>query len=297
MKLKRFSGTVLFFSGLLLLWQLFYTVFCDWLGFAKPYAVPSPSGVFDCTMLLLRNGVLLSSIARSMLRVLTGFGISVLLGILLGIPLVHSRYLAQNLKPLILGVQTLPSICWVPFAVLWFGLTESAIIFVVIMGSAFGIAIAIENCVKNVPPVYIRAAKTMGVNTFQLYHDVIFPAALPSFIAGLKQGWSFAWRVRRSHVRIHRTWLYADGRARPGRHKSGNDHYAGNCFDWRFGGQGTFFGFGISNFKEERAFLIPSSVILQPEPLPYAVEFLICCYNPILSFLPDGCHPRTEQTC
>ena len=63
------------------------------------------------------------------------------------------------------------------------------------MGSAFGIAIAIENCVKNVPPVYIRAAKTMGVNTFQLYHDVIFPAALPSFIAGLKQGWSFAWRA------------------------------------------------------------------------------------------------------
>ena len=195
MKLKRFSGTVLFFAGLLLLWQLFYTVFCDWLGFAKPYAVPSPSGVFDCTLLLLRNGVLLSSIARSMLRVLTGFGISVFLGILLGIPLVHSRYLEQNLKPLILGVQTLPSICWVPFAVLWFGLTESAILFVVIMGSAFGIAIAIENCVKNVPPVYIRAAKTMGVNTFQLYHDVIFPAALPSFIAGLKQGWSFAWRA------------------------------------------------------------------------------------------------------
>ena len=130
-----------------------------------------------------------------MLRVLIGFLIACLIGIILGILIINSEYLARNLKPLILGVQTLPSICWVPFAILWFGLNQSAIIFVVVMGSAFGIALAVENGIKNVPPLYIKAAKTMGVSSKNLYLHVIFPAALPSFVAGLKQGWSFAWRA------------------------------------------------------------------------------------------------------
>lgn len=195
MKLKKITGNILFFAALILLWQLLYTAACDWFSLAKPYAFPSPLGVLACLSLLLTNGTLLSAVCGSMLRVLTGFGISILIGILLGICIVHSKYLAENLKPLILGIQTLPSICWVPFAILWFGLSESAIIFVVVMGSAFGIAIAIENCVKNVPPIYIRAARTMGVHSYQLYRRVIFPAALPSFVAGLKQGWSFAWRA------------------------------------------------------------------------------------------------------
>ena len=130
-----------------------------------------------------------------MLRVLAGFAISIVIGIILGILIIQSEYLARNLKPLILGIQTLPSICWVPFAILWFGLGESAIIFVVVMGSAFSIAIAVESGVKNVPPIYIRAARTMGVTGQKMYTRVIFPAALPSFVSGLKQGWSFAWRA------------------------------------------------------------------------------------------------------
>ena len=114
---------------------------------------------------------------------------------LFGIIIINSEYMCRNLKPVILGIQTLPSICWVPFAILWFGLGESAIIFVVVMGSAFSIALAVESGVKNVPPVYIKAAQTMGIGTFDLYRKVIFPAALPAFVSGLKQGWSFAWRA------------------------------------------------------------------------------------------------------
>lgn len=195
MKLKKYAGNILFFVGLILLWQLLYTAACDWFGWAKPYAVPSPVGVFNCIVLLFSNGTLLTAIGSSLLRVLIGFLISIGIGILLGILIIHSKYLAQNLKPLILGVQTLPSICWVPFAILWFGLTESAIIFVVVMGSAFGIALSIESGIKNVPPIYIKAAKTMGVTPGKMYLKVIFPAALPAFISGLKQGWSFAWRA------------------------------------------------------------------------------------------------------
>lgn len=192
---KKIAGNLLFFIVLILLWQLFYTASCDWLAWAKPYAVPNPAGVFRCFLLLLSNGTLTAAISGSLIRVLIGFGLSVFLGILLGICIVHSAYLARNLKPLILGIQTLPSVCWVPFAILWFGLSESAIIFVVVMGSAFGIALSIESCVKNVPPLYIKAAKTMGTDSYMTYRDVIFPAALPTFISGLKQGWSFSWRA------------------------------------------------------------------------------------------------------
>ena len=195
MKLKKFAGNALFFALLVLLWQLLYTAACDWFSWAKPYAIPSPVGVVECLSRLLTNGTLLAAIASSLLRVLAGFILSVLLGTALGALIVVSEYLANNLKPLILGIQTLPSICWVPFAILWFGLTERAIIFVVIMGSAFGIALSVESGIKSVPPLYIRAARTMGLSSHRLYRKVIFPAALPSFVAGLKQGWSFAWRA------------------------------------------------------------------------------------------------------
>ncbi len=195
MKLKKFAGNILFFLLLILLWQLLYTAACDWFEWAKPYAIPSPAGVIDCIVRLFTSGTLLAAIASSLLRVLAGFLIAVLIGIALGALIVASGYLADNLKPLILGVQTLPSICWVPFAILWFGLTERAIIFVVVMGSAFGIALSIESGIKSVPPLYIRAARTMGLHSFRLYQKVIFPAALPAFVAGLKQGWSFAWRA------------------------------------------------------------------------------------------------------
>lgn len=195
MKHRKYIISILFYTALLMLWQLSYTAACDWLHLAKPYAVPNPAGVLRCAVLLSANGTLLSAVLSSLSRVLLGFAISVVIGILLGILIVHSGYPGQSLKPLILGIQTLPSICFVPFAILWFGLSERAILFVVVMGSAFGIALSIESCVKNVPPIYIKAARTMGVESFDLYRRVIFPAALPAFVAGLKQGWSFAWRA------------------------------------------------------------------------------------------------------
>lgn len=195
MKIKKAAGSIAFFIGLIILWQLLYVAATDWFGWAKPYAIPHPLGVWDSIVSLISNGSLQSAIGSSMLRVLIGFLIAICIGLVFGILIVNSEYLARNLKPLILGIQTLPSICWVPFAILWFGLGESAIIFVVVMGSAFSISLAVESGIKNVPPIYIKAAKTMGVSTKKLYFDVIFPAALPSFVAGLKQGWSFAWRA------------------------------------------------------------------------------------------------------
>lgn len=158
----------------------------------KPYSVPSPLGVLESVGQLFRNGTLLSAVGYSLLRAVGGFLIAIVIGVIFGILILNFDFLQRNLKPLILGIQTLPSICWVPFAILWFGLGEAAILFVVVMGSTFSIALSIENGVKNVSPIYIKAAKTMGITPWKLYYKVIFPAALPSFIGGLKQGWSFA---------------------------------------------------------------------------------------------------------
>lgn len=195
MKAKKIAGSIVFFIGLICLWQLLYVAATDWFEWAKPYAVPHPLGVCESVVNLIKTGTLFAAIGSSMVRVLIGFLIACIIGIVIGILIMNSKYLERNLKPLILGVQTLPSICWVPFAILWFGLGESAIIFVVVMGSAFSISLAVESGIKNVPPLYIKAAKTMGISQRKLYFRVIFPAALPSFVAGLKQGWSFAWRA------------------------------------------------------------------------------------------------------
>lgn len=195
MKRKNLAGSIIFYVGLIVLWQFLYVAATDWFKWVKPYAVPHPLGVCQSMISLIRNNTLQTALISSMLRVMIGFVIACSIGIILGIFIINSKYLERNLKPVILGIQTLPSICWVPFAILWFGLNESAIIFVVVMGSAFGIALSVESGIKNVPPLYIKAAKTMGVSPKNMYLKVIFPAALPSFIAGLKQGWSFAWRA------------------------------------------------------------------------------------------------------
>lgn len=195
MKMRKAMGSILFLILLIAFWQFLYVAATDWFEWAKPYAVPHPFGVVESVKTLLANGTLVAAVLKSMLRVLTGFLISVVIGVLFGILIIQSQYFARNLKPLLLGIQTLPSICWVPFAILWFGLNESAIIFVVVMGSIFSISLAVESGIREVPPIYIKAAKTMGVTGSKMYTKVIFPAALPSFVAGLKQAWSFAWRA------------------------------------------------------------------------------------------------------
>ncbi len=117
------------------------------------------------------------------------------MGTLLGILISSSDYFNRNLKPFLNGVQSLPSVCWVPFAILWFGLGEASILFVIVIGSTFSVSLAIENAIRTVPPIYIKAAQTMGAGKRQLYLSVIWPAALPGVLAGLKQSWSFAWRA------------------------------------------------------------------------------------------------------
>ena len=104
------------------------------------------------------------------------------------------QWARDTLGVVALGLQTLPSVCWVPLALLWFGQTEAAMLFVVIMGTVWSVVISTDNGVRNVPPIYCRAARTMGSNGLDTWIHVILPAALPFIVGGIKQGWAFAWR-------------------------------------------------------------------------------------------------------
>src|SRR5437764_1782511 len=105
-----------------------------------------------------------------------------------------SKLWQDTIGTLALGLQGLPSVCWVPLALLWFGQTEAAMLFVVVMGTLWSVVIATETGVRNVPPIYRRAALTMGSKRLHIWLKVILPAALPFIVSGMKQGWAFAWR-------------------------------------------------------------------------------------------------------
>jgi NitT/TauT family transport system permease protein len=188
-------GFLLFLILLVAAWQGIYWLGVEILELWKPYAMPSPLGVAESFLDLCQDGRLLEATGNSLLRGIGGYAIALVIGVALGLIIHQSKYLQKNLKPLVLGIQTLPSVCWVPFSILWFGLTTQAILFVVVMGAAFSVAISVDNAIKNVQPIYTKAALTLGANKKQLYLYVILPACLPELVAGMKQGWSFAWRA------------------------------------------------------------------------------------------------------
>lgn len=174
-------------------------VFLFWVGVSAsgrwpPYLVPSPWAVGAALVRLGADGELSGALLRTLQRIVVGYGLAATGGILLGLLVARFKRLSEALSPLVQGLQALPSICWFPLAILWFGLSEGAILFVTSAGTLFAIASATESAIRNLPPVYLRAAATMGARGPRLYSRVIFPAALPSLLTGLRVGWSFAWR-------------------------------------------------------------------------------------------------------
>ncbi len=185
----------LFYIALIVAWELVYRIFVELFKIWKPYVFPSPISVIETFVRLLNDNTLTVAMIATVRRMLIGYLIAVVIGVVVGLAIVKSEFLDKNLRPLILGFQTLPSVCWLPFAILWYGLSEKAIIFVTAIGSIFSITLAVESGIKNVNPLYIKAAKTMGATGLRLYLNVIFPASLPFVISGMKQGWSFAFRA------------------------------------------------------------------------------------------------------
>jgi NitT/TauT family transport system permease protein len=155
---------------------------------------PSPLQVGRALWRGLADQSLLLATGVSLRRLLVGYVISLGLGLPLGVLLARSQWAEDTLGALVMGLQALPSICWLPLALLWFGLNDAAILFVIVAGSLLTVTIAVKDGVRNVPPVYLRAARTMGTRPLSLYTEVLLPASLPAVLTGAKLGWSFAWR-------------------------------------------------------------------------------------------------------
>jgi NitT/TauT family transport system permease protein len=163
-------------------------------GRVNDVLVPAPSQILHWFWESLKSGELLTATWVTMCRLIIGFAIGVALGVPLGALSAQVRWVRDTIGVLALGLQTLPSVCWVPLSLLWFGIKEEAVLFVVVMGTIWAVVIAVQEAVLNVPPLYLRAAQTMGSTGWHLWSHVIFPAALPGVISGMKQGWAFAWR-------------------------------------------------------------------------------------------------------
>ncbi len=155
---------------------------------------PSPLEVAEDLAYGVVDGSLFFGIGTSMVRLMIGLAIAIAGGVVLGIFMARIEIVNQTIGSLVLGLQSIPSIAWVPLAILWFGLTDAGIIFVTAIGAIFAVTINTYTGVKNIDPNYIAAARNMGAKGSQLVTAVLLPAAFPYMISGFKQGWAFAWR-------------------------------------------------------------------------------------------------------
>lgn len=186
---RKIIRQIIFYALLIGLWEFLFR-----LRIWPPYLFPSPHQVLETLKEGFANKTFLFGISVSLRRLLVGYAISVFFGVLLGLVIGKFKALDETVGGFITGLQTLPSICWLPLAILWFGLSETAIIFVVVMGSLLSVTIATDDGVKNIQPIYLKAGRNMGARGKDMFLHVVLPSALPSILIGLKQGWSFAWR-------------------------------------------------------------------------------------------------------
>jgi NitT/TauT family transport system permease protein len=165
-----------------------------WSQWRPPYVLPPPGRVLREFFGQLGTARFHTALWITLRRALVGYSLAVAIGGALGLAVSRVRLLRTAVGSLITGLQTMPSIAWFPLAILLFKLNESAILFVVVLGAAPSIANGLINGVDHVPPLLLRAGRSMGARGISLYRSVILPAALPATVAGLKQGWAFAWR-------------------------------------------------------------------------------------------------------
>ncbi|MGI8426283.1 MAG: ABC transporter permease [Actinomycetota bacterium] len=184
----------------LAIWQI-----AVWTKWRPDYLLPPPATVFKRLFVdfvgtkgtdspVVDAGLLGEAISVTMTRAAAGFLLALVIGSLIGMAVASSKHVRSAIGSFISGLQTMPSIAWFPLAVLLFQLGESPIMFVVVLGAAPAIANGLLSGVDHIPPVLLRAGRVMGARGLTAFRHVIFPAALPSYVAGLKQGWAFSWR-------------------------------------------------------------------------------------------------------
>ncbi|MRR33467.1 ABC transporter permease [bacterium] len=183
-----FIYVVLFYVLIFTVWQWVFSS-----GMIHEYLFPSPTQVVERLWELSEEGYLLPSMKATLLRMAAGFSMSAALGLALGLIMGVSPVISSCLRSLFLGLQTLPTAAWVPISLLIFGLEEEGSYFVIIMSSFPAVAISTSTGILNIPPLFLRAARTLGTPWHAMPGRVILPAALPAIVSGLKIGWTLGW--------------------------------------------------------------------------------------------------------
>lgn len=180
---------IVFVVLLLIVWQLYVVI-----AHPRPDIVPSPLDVWNAMSGAWESGRLQLAVATSLERGIVGFVIAIVVGTPLGLLLAEVRPIRRAVGPIVSGLQVLPSVAWVPAAIIWFGLSDATVYFVILMGAIPSIVNGLIAGVDQVPPQLRRVGTVLGASRWQLATAVIMPAALPGYVAGLKQGWAFSWR-------------------------------------------------------------------------------------------------------
>ncbi|WP_026584476.1 ABC transporter permease [Bacillus sp. J33] len=181
---------IIFFAAIIAFWEI-----GSRMELWHPLIFPSLSSVFNALVEGFKDKTLIYDLIASFKRLAVGLAISLVIGTLIGILLGKSKTADDTLGAVILALQSVPSIVWLPIAIMWFGLNEKAVIFVTILGGTFVMALNMRTGIKNVSPLYIKAAQTMGANGIDLFTRVIFPASIPYVVTGSRLAWAFAWRA------------------------------------------------------------------------------------------------------
>ena len=187
--MKYFLPAILIFAVLIGAWE--YVAHASG---TSSLLLPPPSEVWKYLVEHFKTGELLAATGVTMSRLFQGYLIGIVVGIPLGMLTARFKLAHMTLGVIALGLQTLPSVCWVPLALLWFGQTETAMLFIVVMGTIWAVILATDHGIRQIPPLYREAAETMGSRGLHLWFRVLIPASLPHVVSGTKQGWAFAWR-------------------------------------------------------------------------------------------------------
>lgn len=157
--------------------------------------VPSPLDAWNAFVSGMGDGTLPEATLKTLVRLVFSFALAVVIGTSLGVGFALNEFAHRSIRPLVVALQIVPFVAWVPIAVIWFGPTERAVVFVTVVGSFPSMTLATMAAMRQVPPILKRAGRTLGAEGWTLYRDVILPAALPGFLAGLQQAWGFAWKA------------------------------------------------------------------------------------------------------
>ncbi len=166
-----------------------------WLKVYPAYLLPSPLTVLEAFVALIQSGTLPEAVVTTGYRLASGFALVMLIGVSVGVLMVKFKRFGRTMASFGLGLQSFPAIAWVPFAILIIGLNFWGIVFVVVMSSTFSVMLSTYAGLRSIPPIYMKSARNMGARRFSLLTGVMFPAAMPSMITGIRQAWSFAWHA------------------------------------------------------------------------------------------------------